>query len=90
MAESSIILAKHFPFSQLHVPGFQIWENYYVWKLATCSCDNGKYLASIMDDSDIMCEEIIEEEIKTVTTNSNVKIQSVKQKNIYIFYLLFY
>ena len=43
-----------------------------------------------MDDSDIMCEEIIEEEIKTVTTNSNVKIQSVKQKNIYIFYLLFY
>ena len=56
------------------MPRFQIYENYYIWKLATCSCDNGKYLACIMDDSDITCEEIVEEEIKTVTTNSNEKI----------------
>ena len=23
----------------------------YIWNPATCSCENGKYLASIMDDS---------------------------------------
>ena len=26
---------------------------------ATCSCENGKYLASIMGDAAIMCDEII-------------------------------
>ena len=34
-------------------------EKHYVWNPATCSCGNGKYLASIMDDSAIMCDEII-------------------------------
>ena len=32
----------------------------YVWNPVTCNCENGKYLASIMDDSAIMCDEIIE------------------------------
>ena len=32
----------------------------YIWNPATCSCENGKYLASIMDDSAITCDEIIE------------------------------
>ena len=27
---------------------------------ATCSCKNGKYLASIMDDSAITCDEVTE------------------------------
>ena len=31
----------------------------YIWNLATCSCENGKYLASIMDDSAIMCDKVI-------------------------------
>ena len=30
------------------------------WYPATCNCENGKYLASIMDDSAIMCDEVIE------------------------------
>ena len=30
----------------------------YVWDPATCSCENGKYLASIMDDLAIMCDDI--------------------------------
>ena len=34
---------------------------------STCSCENGKYLASITDDSLIMCDQIIEE-AKTVPT----------------------
>ena len=37
-----------------------MWK-YYIWNPATCSCENGKYLASIIDDSVIMCYEIIEE-----------------------------
>ena len=36
-----------------------MWKSY-IWNIATCSCENGKYLASIMDDSTIMCDEIIE------------------------------
>ena len=40
------------------------------WDPNICICKNGKYLASIMDDSVIMCGEIIE---KTVQTNFNKK-----------------
>ena len=43
---------------------------------ATCNCENGKYLASIMDDSVITCNEVIEiyhGEIKTIPTNFNEK-----------------
>ena len=36
-----------------------VCEKHYVWNPATCSCENGKYLASIMDDSPIMSDEII-------------------------------
>ena len=32
----------------------------YVQNPATCSCKNGKYLASVMDVSVIMCDEVIE------------------------------
>ena len=42
-----------------------------VWNPTTCSCENGKYLASIMDDSAIMCDEIVQlytEEIQTIPT----------------------
>ena len=28
----------------------------YVWNPATCNCENGKYLASVMDDSVITCD----------------------------------
>ena len=45
----------------------------YIWSPATCSCKNDKYLASIIDDSVIMCDEIIEE-TKTVKTNFNEKM----------------
>ena len=33
-------------------------EKDYVWDPATCYCKNGKYLASIMDDSKITCDEV--------------------------------
>ena len=36
-------------------------EEDYIWNPATCSCKNGKYLASTADDSAITCDKIIEE-----------------------------
>ena len=50
-------------FKKIHVR-----EKDYVWNPATCNCENVKYLASIMDDSVITYDEIVEsynEEIKT-------------------------
>ena len=32
----------------------------YIWNPTTCTCENGKYLASISDDLVITCDEIIE------------------------------
>ena len=54
-----------------------------VWNPSTGSCENGKYLAIIMDDSTIICDEIID----VKETNFNEK-KPVKHKNL-IFYLHF-
>ena len=45
-------------------------EKKYVQNSATCSCENGKYLASIIDNPLIACDEIIVE-TKTVPRNFN-------------------
>ena len=42
-----------------------------------------------MDDSAITCEEIFEEETKTVTTNFNEKMQCAKQEKFFML-LVFY
>ena len=65
-----------------------ICEKNYIWNPATCSCKNGKYLASIIDNSVIMCDEIIEAETKTVTTNFNEKNCNLQNKKfLYSTYL---
>ena len=61
-----------------------ICERDYIWNPATCSCKNGKYLASIIDDSVITCNEIIEE-TKTVITNFNETNAIFKTKTILYF-----
>ena len=50
----------------------------YIWNPVTCSCNNGKYLASIIDGPRITCDEVIEavarsynEETKWIPTNFN-------------------
>ena len=43
----------------------------YICNPNTCSCENGKYLATIIDGSVIMCDEITE--TRTVPTNFNEK-----------------
>ena len=57
-----------------------IFEKDYIWNPPICSCENSKYLASIIGNSVIMCDEIIEveaksfdEETKTVPRNFNGK-----------------
>ena len=53
-----------------------VCEKVYVWNHSTRSCENGKYLPSIMDDSTAIRDKVREsydEERKTVPTNSNEK-----------------
>ena len=57
----------------------------YIWNPATCSCENGKYLTNIMDNSVITCDEIVEE--ITVPTNFNEKSNLLKK---IVFYLHFH
>ena len=58
-------------------------EKDYILSCTTCSCENGKYSASIIDDSVITCEEILEE-TKTVRTNFDERKTTCKTKNLYI------
>ena len=34
-------------------------KKYYSWNPSTCICENDKYLKRLVDDSKIMCDEII-------------------------------
>ena len=64
-----------------------ICEKDYVWNASAGSYDKGKYLASIMDDSVIICDEVIkssDEEIKTIPTNFNEKKVTCKTQSFYI------
>ena len=64
-----------------------IREKDHIWNPTTCSCKNGKYLANIMDDSVISCDEIIasyNEETKTVPVNINEEKLACKTQNFYI------
>ena len=48
-----------------------VCEKDYAWNPAMCNCKNGKYSASIMNNSTMTCDEIIEsyhKEIKTILT----------------------
>ena len=44
----------------------------YVWNPVPCSCENGKYLESILDNSTIVCDEV--KELFDEETNFNEKI----------------
>ena len=57
----------------------------YIGNSTTLTCENGKYLASVVIDSVITCGEIIEM-TKTIPTKLNAKKSTCKTKNLY--YLL--
>ena len=55
-----------------------VCEKDYVWNPARCNCENGEHLASIMDYSAIICDEVIER--YDAETNFNEKKHPVKRK----------
>ena len=72
-----------------------ICEKGYIWNPVTSSCQNGKYLASIMDDSVITRNEILDAEAKSNDEERNsqqilIKKLQLKKHKIYILYLPFY
>ena len=52
-----------------------------VWNPSICNCENGKYFASIIDNSAIMCEVI---ESYEGETNFNAKKATCETQNVYI------
>ena len=74
----------------VNVKKLHVFEKDYVWNLTTCNCENGKYLASIIDDSVIPFDEIIEsydEDTKSKLydeTNFNEKKSNFKTQNVHI------
>ena len=64
-----------------------VYEKDYIWNPCTCSCKNGICLASIMDDSAITCDEVIEsynDKTKTIPTIFNEKKAICKMQDFYI------
>ena len=62
-------------------------EKNYVLNPAICNCENWKYLASIIDDSINICDEVIElydEEMKTIPTNFNEQKVTCNRQKFYI------
>ena len=57
-------------------------KRYYTWNPATCTWENRKYLASIMDDSTITCDKVIESYEEEI--NLNEKKIICKTQNFYI------
>ena len=60
----------------------------YIWNPSTSNCENGKYLATIVDDSVITCDEIIET-TKIIPTKFNEKKVTCKSKDFF-FLLVFF
>ena len=62
-----------------------ICEKGCAWNPATCSCENRKYLASIIDDSAIICDEVIKsynEEKKKLFQKTLMKKVTCKTQNL--------
>ena len=70
---------------------YHVYEKDYIWNSATCSCQNGKYLASILNEWAIACDEVIDvqaksngKETKPFPTNFNEKNITYNTRNFYI------
>ena len=67
-----------------------VCEKDYIWNPAPCICENEKFLGSLVDDSAIMCDEIIESYNEETKTISNTKLCNYVIRKTSIFYLYFY
>ena len=64
-----------------------VCEKDYIWNPSTWRCLDGKYLASIMDDSAIMCDKFLgscNKETKTIPISFNENKTICKMQNFYI------
>ena len=65
-----------------------ICEKDYIWNYSTCNCENGKYLASIMDNSAIICDQITEVDLETKSNDEKTNFHEInincKTQNFYI------
>ena len=61
-----------------------VCEKDYVWNPASCNCENGKYLEIVMNDSAIMCDEVIESHDDETKINFNEKKAACKTQNFYV------
>ena len=52
-------------------------EKDYAWNPVTCNCENFKYLASIMDDSAINCDEVTNADTRVTLKNNNDETKSI-------------
>ena len=68
---------------------YHICKKDYIWNPSTCSSENGKYLASIIDDSVFPCSEIIDAEAKTIAKNFNEKKYKLWNERFLYFTYLF-
>ena len=69
------------------VKKYHVCEKDYISNAPICNCKNWKYLASVMDDLTIVCDEVIEpynEEIKAISLNFNEKKVTCKTQSFYI------
>ena len=60
---------------------YHVFEKGYIWNPATCSCENDKYAGSIIDDSVVICNEIIDTTKIVPTKSTSTKYTST---NFYI------
>ena len=60
----------------------------YIWNPATCPCENGNYLGSIIDDSLITCYEIIDMTKSTSTKTVSTKSTSTNFSILLAFLLI--
>ena len=62
---------------------YHICEKEYVWNPSTLICQNGKYIASIVDDLAIICDDVIESHDEQI--NFSEKKAICITQNFYIF-----
>ena len=73
--------------SQYECKKLHVCKKDFKWNSYTYNCKNGKYLASIIDDSSITCDKIIElynEETRFIQTNFIETNTTCKTQNFYI------
>ena len=58
-----------------------MWKKNYIWNSSTCSCENEKYLESIMDDLAITCDDVTRQRKKKYSKNFNEKKVTCKTQN---------